>query len=125
MGASLGLGDAYGMNLSLARILRLRAARRAGDRRLVDCVSCGAEFVTPLAWRERGESEWWMRVRCGECGFVRDVEVSHEEAARFDADLDHGIAQIASADAQLDRQPMIAESDAWAAALERDLIDPG
>jgi hypothetical protein len=125
MGALQVLGDAYGMNLSIARILRRRAARRAVNRRLVYCASCGSAFVNPLAWREFGELEWWMRLRCGECGFVRDVEVSNEEAARYNADLDHGIAQIASAVARLDRQRMIAESDTWAAALERDLIDPG
>jgi hypothetical protein len=51
--------------------------------------------------------------------------VSNEEAASYQADLDRGVAKIASTVARLDRERMIAESDAWAAALERDLIDPG
>jgi hypothetical protein len=113
------------MNLSIARILRRLAASRNVNRRLVFCASCGSAFVNPLARRQLSELHWCMRLRCGECGFVRDVEVDNEEAARYDADLDYGIAQIASAVARLDRQRIIDESDASTSALERDLIDPG
>lgn len=125
MGALQVLGDAYGMKRSIARFLRRLAASRDVNRHLVNCASCGSTFVNPLDWRELGEQAWWMRLRCGECGFVRNVEATNKEAARYDADLNLGIAEIASAVARLDRQRMIAESDTWAAALERDLIDPG
>jgi uncharacterized Zn finger protein len=93
------------------------------NRKLVDCRSCGADFVNPVRWHEQGESGWWIRLRCGECGFVREVEVSNEEAERFDAELDRGMAKIASTVARLDHARMTAESDTLAAALERDLID--
>ena len=93
--------------------------------RLIYCTSCGSAYVNPVTWREHDELRWWMRLRCGgECGFVREVVVSNEEAAFYEADLDRGVAKIASAVARLDRERLIAESDAWAAALERDLIDP-
>jgi hypothetical protein len=92
--------------------------------RLVVCECCGSDFVNPTAWRERGETHWWIRLRCGECGVVREVEVSNE-ARRFDRDLDRGQVKIAAALARLDRERMIADCDALTAALERDLIGPG
>jgi hypothetical protein len=66
-----------------------------------------------------------MRLRCGECGLVREVEVTDEEAQRFDRELDRGLDEIAAAVVRLDRERMIAEADAITAALEHDLIDPG
>jgi len=94
------------------------------DRDLVTCQRCRADYVVPVSWHELGDADWWIRVRCGECGFVREVAVSNDEAQRFDAELDRGMAKIASQLAGLDRARMIAESDALAAAFERDLIDP-
>ena len=72
--------------------------RQRARAAVIDCRSCGSAYVNPVAWRERGDLEWWIRLRCGECGLVREVEVSNEEAERYDADLDRGIAKIASAD---------------------------
>jgi uncharacterized Zn finger protein len=48
--------------------------------RVLDCERCDSDSVVPVAWQESGELNWWIRVRCGECGFVRDVEVTNEEA---------------------------------------------
>ena len=92
--------------------------------RLVVCVGCHADFVNPVSWHELSETHWWIRLRCGECGFVREVEVTNEEAQRFEHELDRGVKQIAAAFVRLDRERMIADSDAITAALERDLIDP-
>jgi hypothetical protein len=64
--------------------------------RLVDCGRCGSEFVNPVAWHEQDEAHWWIRLRCGQCGDVREVDVSDEEAARFDRELDRGLADIAA-----------------------------
>ena len=93
--------------------------------RLVVCEGCHADFVNPVSWHELSETHWWIRLRCGECGFVREVEVTNEEAQRFEHELDRGVRQIAAAFARLDRERMIADSDTMTAALERDLIDPG
>ena len=106
----------------------LRRLARPAHRlqsRLVVCVGCHADFVNPVSWHEVSETHWWIRLRCGECGFVREVEVTNEEAQRFEHELDRGVKQIAAAFVRLDRQRMIADSDAMTAALERDLIDPG
>jgi hypothetical protein len=93
--------------------------------RLVVCKSCGADFVNPVSWHEQGATHWWIRLRCGECDLVREVEVTDEEAKRFDGDLDRGLAKIAAALVRLDRTRMTADSHKLSAALARDLIDPG
>ena len=102
----------------------VRPAHRLQSR-LVLCLGCHADFVNPVSWHELSETHWWIRLRCGECGFVREVEVTDDEAQRFEHELDRGVEQIAAAMVRLDRERMIADSDAIMAALERDLIDPG
>jgi hypothetical protein len=120
--------DAGAMQRNIAK-LRLLLRRLAGPTylhaRLVDCEQCHSDFVNPVSWHEEGETHWWIRLRCGECGLVREVEVTNEEAQRFDGELDRGLKQIASDFARLDRERMIADSDMLMAALQRDLIDPG
>jgi hypothetical protein len=91
---------------------------------LVVCQTCGSDFVNPVSWHEQGQADWWIRLRCGGCGLVREVEVSNDEAERYDAELNHGMAKIASALARLDRARMVAEADTLKTALERDLIGP-
>jgi hypothetical protein len=122
-------GDRRAMrrNTTKLRDLLSRLARPAHrlQSQLVVCVGCHAHFVNPVSWHELSETHWWIRLRCGECGFVREVEVPNEEAQRFEHELDRGVKEIAAAFARLDRERMIADSDTMTAALERDLIDPG
>ena len=89
---------------------------------LVYCPSCGLDFVNPVRWHPLDESTWWVRLRCGACGLVREVEASNAQVDRLDADLDRGLARIAAVVAELDRVQMAAVSDAFAEALERDLV---
>jgi hypothetical protein len=123
-----GPGDRRAMRRTTTKLSgllsRLARAHRLQSR-LVVCVGCHADFVNPVSWGELSETHWWIRLRCGECGFVREVEVTNEEAQRFEHELDRGVKQIAAAFGRLDRKRMIADSDAITAALERDLIDPG
>jgi len=91
---------------------------------LVVCQTCGSDFVNPVSWHEQGQADWWIRLRCGGCGLVREVEVSNGEAERYDAELNHGMAKIASTLARLDRARMVGETDTLTTALERDLIGP-
>jgi hypothetical protein len=109
----------------LRRLVRRLAGPTYLHARLVDCEQCHADFVNPVCWHEQAETHWWIRLRCGECGLVREVEVTDEEAQRFDRELDRGMNQIAADFARLDRERMIADSDILTAALQRDLIDPG
>lgn len=107
---------------------RLRRRRRTAyptPPQLGDCERCDSGYVVPVAWHENGESGWWIRLRCGECAFVREVEVSNEEAQRFERELDRGVQDIAATVARIARERMIADADALTTALQRDLIDPG
>ena len=126
-GGGPGDGEAMRRTTTKLRDLLGRFARPAHrlESRLVLCVGCHADCVNPVSWHELGETDWWMRLRCGECGHVRELEATNEEARRFEHDLDLGMRQIASALFRLDRERMIADSEAITAALERDLIDPG
>jgi ribosomal protein S27AE len=81
--------------------------RPATPGRLVDCGRCGSDFVNPV-WHEEGVTmvqlgwgapmtRWRFRLRCGQCGDVREVEVSDAEAKRFEQDLELGVADVAAA----------------------------
>ena len=84
--------------------------------RLIDCPRCGSDFVNPVTWHEEGASHWWIRLRCGQCGVVRDVEkVSNDEAAHFERALDRGVADIAATVARIELEG----TDALTAALRR------
>jgi hypothetical protein len=123
------LDDAGVMRRDMSRLLgplrRLRRTAYPMPARLLECERCDSDYVIPVAWQECGESGWWIRVRCGECAFVREVEASNEEAKRFDRELDRGVQDIARTVARLERERMIADAHALTAALRHDLIDPG
>jgi hypothetical protein len=121
------------MSGRLGRALRWLAAGmlmlpyRDDDRmpaRLVDCGACRARLVNPVEWHERDRSHWWIRLRCGACGWSREVVVGDEDANQLERDLEPGLRVIAAAVERLDRERMRREVDAFAAALERELIGP-
>jgi hypothetical protein len=95
----------------------------AGDDELIRCQHCASDFVSPVEWAERGETDWWMRLRCGQCGETREVVVSQATADRYDRALDRSSDVIASTLMRLDRERMAAEADAFATALRLDLLD--
>jgi uncharacterized Zn finger protein len=125
MAPARGLNHAKVMHRSISRLLA-RIRRIGGSvwlpTRLVDCERCGSDVVNPVSWEQLDETCWWIRLRCGECGFVREVKASDEEAKRFDAELDRGVREIAAAVARIDRKQMIAECDALRVALQQGLI---
>jgi hypothetical protein len=91
---------------------------------LVDCPDCRGDFACPVAWCEIDETHWWIRLRCGECGYEREVEVTDEEAAALDRALSLHTEQIERAVARLDRERMQLEVELLIAAFEHDLVDP-
>jgi hypothetical protein len=129
MSQAVGFGDpevmprhAAKLGLALRRIL---GPTHGLHEALVVCRRCGSDFANPVSWHEQGAAAWWIRLRCGGCDFVREVEVSNEEADSYDAELDRGTAKIATTLASLDRARMLVEADVFKIALERDLIGPG
>jgi hypothetical protein len=112
------------MNKLLMFLRRLAGPAYPPFDRLVQCSSCGADLMNPVRWHDVDALTWWIRLRCGACGAVREVEASNAEARQLEADLDLGLARIAAAVVELDRGEMAVAADALVSALERDLIDP-
>jgi hypothetical protein len=103
---------------------RRRAARRLQlDANLTSCRSCASEYVIPTAWTQHDEESWWIHVRCGECRESREIVVSDAAAQRYDAELDRGMHEIARGLDRLEREEMARDAEAFATALELDLVD--
>jgi hypothetical protein len=109
---------------------RRRDRRALGPRRtpvpgsgLHVCPACRAPFVHTVARSRLDAARWSMRLRCGECRHERDVVVADDVAARYDDDLRDAAREIARAIAAEDRERLEREADAFAAALDRNLID--
>jgi len=87
------------------------------------CPVCKRDFVQPVSWEPAGEAAWWMFLRCGECGMSREVAVSNAEADRFERALHARASVVAGAARKLEEERLSAEIDAFAAALEKGVID--
>lgn len=106
-------------------VRRSRASPPRPGTGLQVCSECHAEHVHPVEWRESGEERWWMLLRCGTCRAEREVTVTNDVAERYGRDLDDAQEVIARAARALDAERLAREADAFAEALERDLIDAG
>jgi hypothetical protein len=87
------------------------------------CPACRSPFVHPVARARLDSVRWSMLLRCGECAHERDVVVADGVAARYEDDLREAAHAIARAIEEQDRERLAREADAFAAALDRDLID--
>ena len=87
------------------------------------CPVCKRDFVQPVSWEPAGEAAWWMFLRCGECGMSREVAVSNADADRFERALHARASVLASQVRMLEEERLSAEIDAFARALEKDVID--
>ena len=105
-------------------MLPLGSKRYGTDRRLIMCAACGSRVVNPVAWHESGQTQWWVRLRCGECAWTREVTITDDEAKQLERDLNHGLLAIESTVARLDRERMLSEMELFVTALARDLIGP-
>jgi transcription elongation factor Elf1 len=103
---------------------RRRPAQHTAER-LTDCPLCAADCVNPTAWEQNDDGSWWMRLRCGACGTMRELTVPDDEAQRYDRQLDRGMNAIAAVVRRLDREHMAREVETLAEALRLDLLDAG
>ena len=93
------------------------------DVQLETCAMCSADFVNPVDWEPVGETQWWMRLRCGACDTWREVTVLNAVAARFDLELDRRLDVLTRAADRLERTRMAADVETMIQALRRGLID--
>jgi hypothetical protein len=89
---------------------------------LSDCSDCGADFVHPVEWSPNDGGTWWMLLRCGACGTTREETVPDAEAERYDRELDLAEHRMRGAADRLSRELLEHAADAFATALELDLI---
>jgi hypothetical protein len=108
----------------LGRWLRRSRRRPHGNLapRLDRCFDCGEGFVYPLDWSESGPADWWLHLRCGACGTSREVVASNRAVEEFDRQLDGEMETIEAAADRLARESLLAEADAFGAALRLDLL---
>jgi hypothetical protein len=107
----------------LRRFRRARGRRlAAGTGRMDLCGVCGEPFVCPVSWSEQGPADWWLLLRCGSCGWSREVVASNADVAEYDHQLDEGMRVINAAAERLAREALAAEADALGTALGMDLL---
>ncbi|HKG62990.1 MAG TPA: hypothetical protein VKB28_02895 [Solirubrobacteraceae bacterium] len=92
---------------------------------LHQCALCHADCVVPVWWESVDEDRWRMLLRCGACDTYRDVTASDDVAHAYERDLGRGMREIHIAVERMDRDRMAHQTDAFVAALQRDLIDAG
>jgi len=94
------------------------------DPELCRCCSCGSMLVQPIDWSLIGRSHWRVVLRCPNCEWSGTGVFGQEAVDRFDRELDRGTRKLQSTLTRVSRACMEAEVEAFAAALERDLIVP-
>jgi hypothetical protein len=89
------------------------------------CPACWRHHVSACRWQDAGDDRLVVSLRCGSCGHA-DRRVLTRKQARG---LEHALARhtdaIAAAADRLERERMVDWVDAFAIALQRDLIDIG
>lgn len=78
--------------------------------------------MSPIKWAESGAADWWLLLRCGECGTSREVVASNAVVAAYDSRLDEGMIAINQAADRLAREALAAEADTLVTALDLDLL---
>jgi hypothetical protein len=113
----------YQLCTQLAEWLRSPPPPLESSDDLRTCRFCRQPFVGPLDCRANGDTRWRIVLRCGNCDRRREVIVTNEHASEFERDVARDIAAIARDLERLDSERLLAQADAFAAALARDLID--
>jgi hypothetical protein len=104
---------------------RVAGALRDGTATLHICSACGGTFACPVDWRTVGPARWRIALRCGECGHWREVVVSDRRAACLERWCTRPADAMRRAVVRCERERMLAEIDAFAAALADGRIDAG
>jgi hypothetical protein len=86
------------------------------------CPGCKGDRICPVTWETLDDDHWRVLARCGDCEAWTELVIANAQAAALDTALSHQIDQIRRAADRLDSERMAAQADAFAAALQRDLI---
>ena len=102
------------------------AGRPTGSRGrdLTTCPDCGSGLVFPEQWEELRTDAFVLWLRCPNCEWHTTDVFGADALAGFDAELDHGQAELVRAMRRLERSNMIDELSQLARALHVDAIQP-
>jgi uncharacterized Zn finger protein len=87
------------------------------------CLVCGEDFVSMVRCTKAGSENWWLLLRCGECGTWHDTFARDEAVAALQKAIARGRQTVAEAVDRLELERMRVEVEAFSQALELDLID--
>ena len=90
---------------------------------MLACPVCGSDRICPIDWETAGDDHWWLLMHCGECLAWVQATVGNEQAAALDVELNRQHAEIARPLQALEMERMAMDVEAFAGALEHDLVD--
>ena len=79
---------------------------------LESCLGCGQDFVSMTRCTRAGNGTWRLLLRCGACGMWHETFAPDEPVAALQRAIVRGVQALRS------------QADAFAEALELDLIGP-
>jgi hypothetical protein len=100
------------------------ATNRSADRSLHICPDCGSGLVQPTSWeqQESNRHHWRVWRRCPECEWVSEDVYDEVAVDAYDEQLDLGSHELAGELRALEHANMSEMTEAFVAALRRDLI---
>lgn len=105
----------------MSNVSRTETTETAG---LHVCPRCGSKLVQPTCWEQTSpRGSWRLWRRCPECEWCGDSVHGEHEIDAYDQELDEGTEALASVLEELERESMRRVVDAFATALEADLLD--
>jgi hypothetical protein len=87
------------------------------------CLVCGRDFVSMVRCTKAGGDSWWLLLRCGDCGTWHDTFARDDAVAALHKAIARGRRTVAEGVRCLDLERMGSQVEAFAQALELDLID--
>lgn len=88
------------------------------------CRWCQRSYACADDWTATDDEHWRVRMRCGQCGYEREVLLSNTAAARLEERLAADMDAIARDAARLDAERMADEVEAFLADLRAGRVAP-
>jgi uncharacterized Zn finger protein len=87
------------------------------------CLVCGHDFVSMVRCTKADGDSWWLLLRCGDCGTWHETSAHDDAVAALHRAIARGRRSVAEGVRFLDLERMGEQAEAFAQALELDLID--
>ncbi|HTW12100.1 MAG TPA: hypothetical protein VME01_05105 [Solirubrobacteraceae bacterium] len=105
-------------------VVRFNEANGSDTRQLHVCPSCESDLVQPLSWSEAAEGLWDLTLECPNCAWTETGTYDRMQVEALEDRLDEGLSEMISDLQRLTQANMAAEVEAFAAALQANLILP-